>query len=184
MSNQYLQWISSKRRGQVEQVELMQDGQTSEDVVVLPNGGKISMSKVGKEFIILPSTSSALSEFDLNMMYPVENFEKRPNKPVVKKEHREMMGIEPAANVQPQQKKPVKSSFSSDLLSRSKKKETTVRIDLVIEMPTAEFFEMINKTFDDNTINEVLDLIVDSVKTEEINKSIKNSITNFYQGKS
>ncbi len=51
-------------------------------------------------------------------------------------------------------------------------------------MPTAEFFEMINKTFDDNTINEVLDLIVDSVKTEEINKSIKNSITNFYQGKS
>ena len=72
MSNQYLQWISGQRRGEVESVEMLQDGQTFEDVVVLSNGRKFPMSKVGKDFIILPNSSAALPPLELDLMYPKE----------------------------------------------------------------------------------------------------------------
>jgi len=183
MNNQYLQWLSGNRRGQVESVELMQDGQTSEDVVMFSNGGKVSMSKIGKEFIILPSASSALNELDLNMMYPVESNEQKSNRSPIKKKHQEMMGMQVDEPVRQQPKKQVRSSFSSDLLSRSKKEKTKISVDLTIEMPTAEFFDMINKTFDDDTVKEVIDIIVDTVDAQEMKQSIKNSILNFYQGK-
>jgi hypothetical protein len=184
MSNQYIQWLSGNRRGQVESVELMQDGQTSEDVVLLSDGGKISMSKIGKAFIILPATSAALNELDLNMMYPIESNEQRVNRKPIKKEHQEMMGMQVEEPIKQQPRKQVRSSFSSDLLSRSKKTKTRVSVDLIIEMPMIEFFDMINKTFDDDTVKEVIDLIVDTVDTQEMKQSIKNSIINFYQGKS
>lgn len=179
MNNQYLQWITGKKRGEVESVELMQDGQTFEDLVLLSNGGKISMTKIGKDFIILPSTSNALSSLDLDMMYPLERPEKR-NKPSIKKEHQEIMGIESASS--PPVKKQQKSSFASDLLSRSKKTNINLAIDLNVEMPSYEFFDMINKTFDEQTINEVIDLIVESIKNEDVRLSIRNSINKFYEG--
>lgn len=177
MNSQYLQWITGNRRGEIESVELLQNGQTSQDVAVLSNGNKVPMNNVGKDFIILPSTDAALSTFDMNMMYPIEREQKRSNKEV-KREHQKMLGME----VEPQkaEKKPVKSSFSSDLLSRSKKSQTNFKVDFVINVPSKEFFEMINKTFDDATINEVVDLIVASVNNEDIRNSIKTSITNFY----
>lgn len=181
MSNQYLQWITGKRRGEVESVDLMQDGQTFEDLVLLSNGNKISMTKVGKEFIILPSTSAALSSLDLDMMYPVERqVEKKKNRQQISREHQQIMGMD-LEPVQPI-KKQVKSSFSNDLLSRSKKSSTRITIDLTLDMPSIEFFEMINKTFDEQTVNEVVDILVDSVNTEDFKKSMRESINKFYEG--
>lgn len=183
MSNQqYMQWISGKKRGEIESVEMMQDGQTFEDIVLLSNGGKIPMSKIGKDFIILPSSSSALSALDLDLMYPIETIGK-VNRSPVKKEHQSIMGMDVVNDAMPvqQQKKPPKSTFASDLLSRSKKSVKTIKVNLSVEIPSSEFFDMINKTFDEQTVNEVIDLISDSIKAEDIKQSIKTSIIHFYE---
>lgn len=182
MNNQYLQWISGPRRGEVESIEMMQDGQTFEDVVILPNGKRIAMSKVGKEFIILPSANAALPQFDLDMMYP--NEQKKSSKQSAPKDHSDILGFDPAQNEKPINqpvKQPKKqSSFASDLFSRSKKIKTKIHFDLNVDMPSSSFFSMLHETFDEETINEVIDIIIDSIDQTELKNSIRRNIIYFY----
>jgi hypothetical protein len=178
MNNQYLQWITGQRRGEVESVEMMQDGQTSQDVAILSNGRKVPMHNVGKDFIILPTAGAALNKFDLDMMYPID-----VPKPQVKKQHQDIMGMDIAAPVEsptPPAKQKKASTFASDLLGRSKKEQRTITVNISMEIPTAAFFSMINQTFDESTINEVVDIIADSIDRQELTNSIKESIVNFY----
>lgn len=178
MNNQYLQWISGPKRGEVESVEMMQDGQTFEDVVILSNGRKIPMSKVGKEFIVLPSANAALPQFDLDMMYP--NEQKRSPKQSAPKNHSDILGLDIVQSEKPAKQIKKQSSFASDLFSRSKKTETKIDFNVSVDMPSSSFFKMLNETFDDATINEVIDIIVDSIDQNELKNSIRKAITNFY----
>jgi formylmethanofuran:tetrahydromethanopterin formyltransferase len=49
-------------------------------------------------------------------------------------------------------------------------------------MPTSAFFNMINETFDESTVNEVIDIIIDSIDQDTLKTSMKQSITKFYGG--
>jgi len=180
MNNQYLQWISGQRRGEVESVEMLQDGQTFEDVVVLSNGRKFPMSKVGKDFIILPNSSAALPPLELDLMYPKEQ---RAKEKPLNKAHQEMMGVSlepPAQNEKPVKQKKTHSTFATDLFSRSKKSKTDIGFQITVDMPSQSFFAMLNDTFDETTINEVIDIIAESIDPNELKDSIRNSILNFY----
>lgn len=198
MNNQYLQWLTGPRRGEVETAEMMQDGQTFEDVVIVSGGGRIPMSKIGKDFIILPTASAALSQIDLDVMYPKPNQkqnrradqkQRRQEEPAVQTDHASILGFDPSPNAEPQpstqerhrQKK--HSSFASDLLTRAKKNDTKITLELQLEMPTSSFFSMINETFDESTVDEVMDIIIDSVDQSVIRSSMKESIIKFYGGK-
>lgn len=188
MNSQYLQWIIGPNRGNVEPIEMLQDGQTSEDVVILPNGNRLPTSKVGTEFIILPDKSAALSLIDLEIMYPKQAVRKPQQKQRQAQQpqavdHAALMGIPINAEQPSVQEKPRRqqaSTFASDLLSRSKKTLTGVTVDLPVEMPPQKFFDMINETFDDATVSEILDLIIHSIDKAELNTAIKNSILTFY----
>jgi len=193
MSSQYLQWVSGQNRGTVEAVEMMQDGQTFEDVAILPNGRRVPMSKVGTDFIILPSSGAALSQMDLDVMYPKPVKQNRPSGqkkhqreevPPPASDHANLLGFDPSSPVEqePPKKKKV-SSFASDLLTRAKKNDTKIMVELDADMPTQSFFAMVNDTFDESTVDEVIDIIIDSIDTEKIRESVKQSIINFYGGK-
>jgi len=186
MNNQYLQWIIGSNRGNVEPVELTQDSQTFEDFAVLSNGQRIPMSKLGKDFIVIPTKENALGRIDLDMMYPIESPEVLKQKRVksesaIPDQHMAMLGLERVKEKPTEtQSKKSRGTFSSDLLLRSKKSTEIVPIELEINLPTKSFFKMINETFDESTVNEVIDIIVESVSKEEINNAIKNSITKIY----
>jgi hypothetical protein len=169
---------------------MMQDGQTFEDVAILSNGRRVSMSKVGTDFIILPSSGAALNQIDLDVMYPKPV---KPNRPSGQKhqqreddnpplsDHASLLGFDPSAPVaQEAPKRKKRSNFALDLLTRAKKNDTKITVELDAEMPTQSFFEMVNNTFDESTVDEVVDIIIDSIDTEKIRESVKNSIINFY----
>lgn len=189
MNDQYIQWISGPTRGKFEAIhEIRHDGQTSQDLVILSNGSSLPLTGVGKNFIILPDPSSALNATELDMMYPVESL-KQNRKAKPKKEHENILGFNPDETAPPpvverEAPKPKKQtqSFSSDLLSRAKKSDTEIIVPFSVQMPSSAFFSMITETFDDDTVNEIIDLIVESISREEIKNAIKTSVTNFYGG--
>lgn len=176
MSNsQFLQWISGPGRGQTEVIEqMMQDGQTSRDMIILSGGRNIDMADVGKKFIILPSREFELSMSDLNAMYPEQK-----GRDKMREGLRNIDQPQPSRKSAPQKRQPV-SSFSSDLLSRAKRENTLLNLELDMELPTKSFFKMINDTFDEGTVNEVLDLLIQSIDQEKIKSSIKEKIINSY----
>ena len=152
MNNQYLQWLSGPKRGEVETAEMMQDGQTFEDVVIVSGGGKIPMSKIGKDFIILPAANAALSQIDLDVMYPKPNpkqnrradqKQRRQDAPAVQTDHVSILGFDPSNDspseprVQERQRPKKHSSFATDLLTRAKKNDTKITLELQVEMPSS-----------------------------------------------
>lgn len=176
MSNsQFLQWISGPSRGQTEVIEqMMQDGQTSKDIIILSGGRNVEMTEVGKKFIILPSREFELSASDLNSMYPEQRSRDRMREG--------LRNVDQASSQKKQvpQKRQQVSSFSSDLLSRAKRENTKLSIELDMDLPTKSFFKMINDTFDENTVNEVLDLLIQAIDQEKIKSVIKEKIINSY----
>jgi hypothetical protein len=197
MNNQYLQWLSGPKRGEVETAEMMQDGQTFEDVVIVSGGGKIPMSKIGKDFIILPAANAALSQIDLDVMYPKPNpkqnrradqKQRRQEAPAVQTDHVSILGFDPSNDspseprVQERQRPKKHSSFATDLLTRAKKNDTKITLELQVEMPSSAFFSMMNETFEESTVNEVIDIIIDSIDQEALRNSMKQSIIKFYGG--
>lgn len=197
MNNQYLQWITGPKRGEVETAEMMQDGQTFEDVVILSGGRKVPMANVGKDFIILPSAGAALKQLDLDVMYPkpavkqnrkAEQRQNRSAESPVQADHAGILGFDPSsAGADPpvqreRQRQNKHSSFATDLLTRAKKNDTNITLDIKLEMPTSAFFNMINETFDESTVNEVIDIIIDSIDQDTLKTSMKQSITKFYGG--
>lgn len=184
MNDQYIQWLKGPSRGSVEPIhEMRQDGQTSEDVVVLSNGKTIPMAGIGNNFIILPSAGNALNQVELDMMYPNDT-QKMNRKPKPKSEHAAMLGFTPEeapVKEAPKQKnQQPRSSFANDLISRAKKNKIDVGFSLDIDMPSTSFFSMINETFDEKTVQEVIDIIIDGIDKELIKQSIRTSIINFY----
>lgn len=197
MNSQYVQWLSGPRRGEVETAEMMQDGQTFEDVIIVSGGAKVSMSKIGKDFIVLPSAAAALSHTDLDVMYPKPNLkqnrraqQKQPDtQQVSRNDHASILGFDPSQNspiprdVPAETTLPKKNnSFAGDLLSRAKKNETTVKFELSVGLPSAEFFSMVNGAFDEATVEEVMDIIIDAIDRDVVRNSIKQSIIKFYEG--
>lgn len=191
MSNHYLQWLTGQRRGEVESAEMMQDGQTFEDVVILSNGRKVPMAQVGKDFIILPSASAALNSIDLEVMYPkpsvktnrVAQKQKRLQQEALPADHASIMGLDAPSEEEPKRERPTQkkaSSFASDLLSRAKKNETMLSLELLVQMPTDAFFRMLQDTFDDATIGEIIDILVDSVDIDQIKTTMKETIIKYY----
>jgi hypothetical protein len=183
MNDQYIQWLKGPSRGSVEAIhEMKQDGQTFEDVVVLSNGKTVSMTGIGKNFIILPSASSALPTIELDLMYPPES-QKQNRKAKPQTEHAQILGFspdEPQPIQEPKQKKQQRSSFASDLISRAKKNPSSMNVSIQIEMPSSSFFSMINETFDESTVEEVMDIIIDGIDKDLIRQAIKESINKFY----
>ena len=197
MNSQYVQWLSGPRRGEIETAEMMQGGQTFEDVVIVSGGTKIPMSNIGKDFIILPSATDALKQADLDLMYPKPNTKQNRSasqkqqvpSPVKNYDHANIMGFDPSQNPTGPSTTPVENprpkknnSFASDLLSRAKKNETTVQFELEVGIPSSEFFSMINGAFDEATVEEVMDIIIDTIDRDTVRNSIKKSITKFYVG--
>jgi hypothetical protein len=187
MNDQYVQWLKGPSRGSVETIhEMKQDGQTFEDVVVLSNGKTMSMSGIGKNFIILPSAGSALSPTELDLMYPPES-QKQNRRAKPQQEHAQILGFspdEPQPREEPKQKKqPQRSSFASDLISRAKKNPSSLDVSIEVEMPSSSFFSMINETFDESTVEEVMSIIIDGIDRDLIKQAIKESIINFYGDK-
>jgi hypothetical protein len=175
-NNQYLQWISGPSKGQSEVIqELTQDGQTFRDVAILSGGRSVDMSEVGKKFIILPSQEFVLSPAEINAMYPETN----PRQDRMR-EGLQNVDERPRNTKQRNEKKPAVSSFSSDLLSRAKREDSSVDVSLDMQLPTKSFFKMMNDTFDEKTVDEVLELIIQSINQEELKKKIKESIINLY----
>lgn len=197
MNSQYVQWLSGPRRGEIETAEMMQDGQTFEDVVIVSGGTKIPMSNMGKDFIVLPSATAALKPADLDVMYPKPNTKQNRRaqqkqqgpSPVENNDHANILGFDPSQNPSGPSTTPVENprpkknnSFASDLLSRAKKNETAVQFELAVGLPSAEFFSMINGAFDEATVEEVMDIIIDTIDRDAVRNSIKESITKFYGG--
>lgn len=191
MSNHYLQWLTGQRRGEVESAEMMQDGQTFEDVVILSSGRRVPMTQVGKEFIILPSASAALNAMDLDVMYPkpsiktnrIPQKQKRPVQDAPPLDHASIMGLDAPEAETSRKERPVqkqRSTFASDLLSRAKKNGTEVSINLSIDMPTSAFFKMLQETFDDSTVTEIVDILVDSVDIDKVKTAVKETIIKYY----
>lgn len=175
-NNQYLQWISGPSRGQSEAIqEMTQDPQTFRDIVVLSGGRSLDISEIDKKFIILPSREFVLSAEELNSMYPEQSpRQDRMRAGLVNVDER------PRNQKQRQEKKPPVSSFSSDLLSRAKREDRDLELNISMQLPTKSFFTMMNDTFDEKTVNEVLDLIIQSIDQETIKDTIKQQIINLY----
>jgi hypothetical protein len=183
MNNQYLQWVGGSNRGNVEPVELTQDSQTFQDFAVLSNGQRLPMSKLGVDFIIIPNSADALSKIDLDIMYPIQRTQPvKKNKQQIPEHHSAILGLdEPVTEKsEPPKQRNHQKSFASDLLSRAKKINDKVPFELEIEIPSRSFFKMINETFDESTIDEIIDIIADSIDKKVLRETIKKSIINIY----
>ena len=88
--------------------------------------------------------------------------------------------LEPVRNEKPTKQKKTHSTFATDLFSRSKKAKMDIAFQIAVDMPSQSFFAMLNDTFDETTINEVIDIIAESIDPDELKNSIRNSLLNFY----
>lgn len=197
MNDQYIQWLSGPMRGEIESAQLVHNGQTSKDVIVLSGGRELQTTQMTIDFILLPSSDAALNSVELDMMYPVPSQKKnrlprnRDDSDMDSKnvEHMSIMGLDldtqeedqhRATNRSPQHRK---NTFASDLLSRAKKVKTNVTLSLDIDIPSHSFFSMISETFDDDTIKDIMRIIVTSVDKSDLQAAIEMGIKKIYEEK-
>lgn len=185
-----IQWLTDERFGQTQPAEIHSNPIEFKDPngqivsifkdVIMSNGIEYSMDQNGIDFVILENPLDQLSLIDFKTEASATKSAKESNAaaandPLGYNKHKTSENS-PATK---------HDKFIVDLHKRSKKSENiTVPIYLKYEFPTPEAVNSMMSTFDDSTIDDFIEYIVDTIDKNALKSQLAKSIKDYYKIKS
>lgn len=151
------QWIKGDNQGTVETVS-----DTNDKFVMFKSGSRISHSVI-KEFMLKIDMDNPVLQFDDPLTKPIQP---KPGEVAAKAVEvaKNMESLRAAVN---QSRQPLPSSPILPILEKAKTKKTKLNVRISMDLPSKEFIDVLQKSWDDDILTIQAEYIVSKIEDPE-----------------